>query len=1063
MLSAILVLAMFDHYVCWETESASAILRSFALDGESEARFMATHSPITGLVISGTEAYDVAEATEEGLLEALKVPSRRHAMCVVEGEAGSGKSHLIRWLKVKWPKGNDLVVLIERADGTLDGTLRQLKDKLAGEASASLEAIVPRHKLTDQGQRESLLLQLGILCRSGTLAEPLGDEDWCERHGLPDLLQSEAVRTIWKAPERVLQVLTQGEDRNSKIARFTARDILELRQPLAGLKGRNVGPGAIRLAQRLRDETQAVEAALENTPHGHDDVELTDVAPTTSKFISALNARLGLAIQSAMGISGAALQKMFRDLRRTLKGEGRRLVLLLEDITCAQGVDQELIYALQERSASQDEFCDIVSIVGITPGYYRQHLATQANVIQRITHHIRFGKTEGSFQAVSALEGPSEQLAFAARYLRAVRAGMASIEQAALDQVDVANRCDSCQHRQECLTAFGENQGVGYYPLTAKAIVQMFASLRDPEGAMLLQTPRALIQAVLAPSLFAGNALKAGNFPVPVIETDWHPVAKREVRGLAHDLIENMPEGLRERLRITVAWWGDGGFPLQGNQPGTWAGVPEGVFRAWDLVPPTVAAPPPLVPEPPEPEDLAGAPEPKRSPSPKQPDPTKVNPAPRTESGKRTGPKPKFEEQINRIRNWLRTKKIEDDGFWSGRVEQFIKQLGWKNEDLPSWYLDEMLGVVQLYGSGQTGQRNVVIPCEPWAARGLEWSVLLEYGQVSTGEHEIAIQAISVFAHRLRLEILAWITSRVPDAKPGLPWEFGATIVQVLLVRAWLRGETWPGAPLTEQWKVILSDDSPKGAMRRPLARNWNNAVESLAADSNLRKRLRVFSDANGVIANVTLVAPAIQTLAREATFAPFPAEPPEQTTKTKWLNSLTSSALVASTALADLPRREVLRLRDYAMRVLEITGAAGFTVYLTRAAIAFGSIRKELPSHTPDTFSEWFRLFEGKKKLLEPGPGSENENLQEYLTGRTFESLPEDSPIPVQLDHAIQAPGESLESLHGLVKCTATLVDELVSYLEPHETSSANLDPVFVTAFGKTVADKAAELKAEL
>ena len=103
---------MFNRYVCWEAESATDILRSFALDGESEARFMATHSPITGLVVTGTESYDVAEATEEGLLEALKVPNRHHAMCVVEGEAGSGKSHLIRWLKVKWPKGDDLVVNI---------------------------------------------------------------------------------------------------------------------------------------------------------------------------------------------------------------------------------------------------------------------------------------------------------------------------------------------------------------------------------------------------------------------------------------------------------------------------------------------------------------------------------------------------------------------------------------------------------------------------------------------------------------------------------------------------------------------------------------------------------------------------------------------------------------------------------------------------------------------------------------------------------------------------------------------------------------------------------------
>ena len=1060
---------MFNRYVCWEAESATDILRSFALDGVSEARFMATHSPIKGLVVAGTESYDVAKATEEGLLEALKVPNRHHAMCVVEGEAGSGKSHLIRWLKVKWPKGNDLVVLIERADGTLDGTLRQLKDKLSGEAGASLEAIVPRHKLTDQGQRESLLLQLGILCRSHNLSEPLGDEDWCEQNGLPDLLQSETVRINWQAPERVLKVLTQGEDRNSKIARFTARDVLDLRRPLAGLKGRNVGPGAIRLARRLFEESQAVEAALETAPQGSDELDLASVAPTTSKFLTALNSRLGLAIQSAMGISGAALQKMFRDLRRTLKKEGRRLVLLLEDITCAQGVDQELIYVLQEKSDPENdknEFCDIVSIVGITPGYFRQHLLSQANVIQRITHHVRFGKAEGSFQAVSALEGPAEQLSFATRYLRAVRAGMAEIEQAALDQVAVRNQCETCLHSIACHAAFGQNQGVGYYPLTAKAIVRMFSSLKDPTGAMFLQTPRALIQAVLAPSLYAGESLRTATFPVPAIETEWHPGLKREVRGLAYDLIEREPDTSRERLRIAVAWWGDGGFPMEGDQPGNWAGVPEGVLNAWGMSAPAAAPAPPPPPPParvPETVLIADPTVPKIPATPKQPEVAKPTPKPEGTSTKRRPTKPDLTDHLNRIRNWTKSKKIEDDGFWSGRVEQFIKQLGWKNENQPPWYVNEMLGTVQLAGSGKTDQRNVVIPCEPWAARGLEWSVMLENDMVEAGAHEAAINAVSAFAQRLRLEIQEWIVTRLPNVAPGQPWDPGVTVVEVLLVRAWLRGETSPGAPLVEQWKVILSDDSPKGSMRRPQADKWNRAVETLAADSLLHKRLRTIAETTGVIASVTSAAAAIRSLAREAIFSPFPGEGLEQTTKTKWLSELATSASFAKTSLADLPAREVNRLREYATRILETTGNAGFALYLARAASAFGSVRTELPSHSPETLATWFRMYEGKKKLLEQGPDTESDHLQAYLVERPLENLPGDAPIPVLLDHAIQAPAEALESLEALVKSTGSIVDQLVSYLAPYEQTAANQDAATVTDFGKQIAAKAVELKVGL
>src|SRR5687767_8658265 len=119
---------MFERYTCWDSASAPDILVPLALEG-NEALFRATHSPISGLVVTGTEAHDVARPTEQGLLDSLSFPGRRHAMCVVEGEAGSGKSHLIRWLRVNWPVGNDFPLLIERADGTLDGTLRQLNEK----------------------------------------------------------------------------------------------------------------------------------------------------------------------------------------------------------------------------------------------------------------------------------------------------------------------------------------------------------------------------------------------------------------------------------------------------------------------------------------------------------------------------------------------------------------------------------------------------------------------------------------------------------------------------------------------------------------------------------------------------------------------------------------------------------------------------------------------------------------------------------------------------------------------------------------------------------------------
>src|SRR6185503_19512789 len=123
----------------------------------------------------------------------------------------------------------------------------------------------------------------------------------------------------------------------------------------------------------------------------------------------------------------------------------------------------------------------------------------------------------------------------------------------------------------------------------------------------------------------------------------------------------------------------------------------------------------------------------------------------------------------------------------------------------------------------------------------------------------------------------------------------------------------------------------------------------------------------------------------------------------------------VASRVLAELPAKEVSRLRDRATRILDTVGPMGFAVYIVRAANAFGRVRQDLPNHATSDLSEWFRLYESKKALLEPGPGSEHDCLQDFLVARSWETLPDDAPIPALVDYAVQAPAGPLEAIHGL------------------------------------------------
>src|SRR4051794_35323039 len=135
--------------VCWRGDNARRIFVTEALEGV-DAIFLATHSPIRGFEIGGRDAAEIDGDDEQSVLDALSAKERGHAFCVVQGEPGSGKSHLIRWLSVNWPHSDDVKLLLRRADGSLDGALRQLKERLPPEFERLFDSL---------GQRQSANLK----------------------------------------------------------------------------------------------------------------------------------------------------------------------------------------------------------------------------------------------------------------------------------------------------------------------------------------------------------------------------------------------------------------------------------------------------------------------------------------------------------------------------------------------------------------------------------------------------------------------------------------------------------------------------------------------------------------------------------------------------------------------------------------------------------------------------------------------------------------------------------------------------------------------------------------
>src|SRR5688572_738947 len=164
------------HGTCWTEERAHAVLRSVALAND-EAEFLAVHQPIRDFQVSTTTGRSL-EASDEGLLADLSNPETRYSFCVVEGEPGAGKSHLIRWLDVKWP-GEDFVMLIERADGSLTGTLRQLRDQMGDEYGHLFENLAQSVEASFEGRVKLFHANLAASLSKSFFETALGDEDWC--------------------------------------------------------------------------------------------------------------------------------------------------------------------------------------------------------------------------------------------------------------------------------------------------------------------------------------------------------------------------------------------------------------------------------------------------------------------------------------------------------------------------------------------------------------------------------------------------------------------------------------------------------------------------------------------------------------------------------------------------------------------------------------------------------------------------------------------------------------------------------------------------------------------
>ncbi len=577
----------FECFQCWKDERISQVINKEAVSIE-KATFLATHAPLNSITYERIPQ-QMTDKSERGLLHELRrcATEQRHTFAVVQGIPGTGKSHLIRWLKESYAvadkenQGNDVILLIERAQCNLRGTLLQIiesgvfKDEALHTQLEKLKGATT--ELSKNALADNILYQLHIATSEVMLPNEHLPRSFIRKR-IEKFLLDFYVRQALKKPggpiDRITRYLSVGDTSgiaDHEIPGFVASDFKFGIDTLRAIGDEGGYKEARDLAEKLYD------------PDGLD---------LRHELAQYLNRLLNYAIGRTTALSTDDLKQMFNELRRHLRKQNRQLALFIEDITAFTGLDVGLIdvLATQHTGEGNREFCRLLSIIGITDNYFNDHFPD--NLKERVTHRLTLNATQQGLVESDLLRTPHSTADMAARYLNAMR-----LEQAALDSwlergarpEQLPNTCDACQFKPTCHHAFGfveigldgeSPQRIGLYPFNERAIWTMYQGITT-----ITRTPRSLLNSVLEYVLEShGKKVSRGEFPPPArdLGSDFKapPLAKLSHRSII-DLQGNKDA---RRIESLVLFWGTHTVDATGSgQHHLVGGLSADVFRAFGI------------------------------------------------------------------------------------------------------------------------------------------------------------------------------------------------------------------------------------------------------------------------------------------------------------------------------------------------------------------------------------------------------------------------------------------------------------------------------------------------
>lgn len=485
----------FKKFVCWGSDRVHRVMNVEATQPLDHV-FLATHHPVAMYRQELTEAPSRVEYDEKKFLKDF-LAEEDFAFVPVLGGSGTGKSHLIRWLKANIESTKHRrVLLIPKIGTNLKDIIRLILEGMEGEKFDKYRQRLNKatSRLTEAQARVQLLNQLAAAVGPNGRHErtQISDEQNYLVNEIDSLLYDPFFREHWLKDGGIIHRLV--------IHTVGHQDIVEIIEERRQFSIDDLPLNVLNL-QKAGKQAQEFYAFL----IGNDEIQRATV--------EWLNRHLDEAITQVLSLGREDLQILMREVRETLAEQGTELVLLIEDFAKLQGIDREVLEAVLARpqQPGRKPLCSIRTALACTTGYFQGLIDT---VRQRVTFSVNLDI--GTVSDDSLITQTKIQQ-FVARYLNAVRLEDEAIlnwatsrnQEEDSEREPLLSACDGCEHRQPCHAGFEEANGMGFYPFTPKALEQMLSHVNQRNF-----NPRILIKDVLKYTLETSHAdIEQGRFP----------------------------------------------------------------------------------------------------------------------------------------------------------------------------------------------------------------------------------------------------------------------------------------------------------------------------------------------------------------------------------------------------------------------------------------------------------------------------------------------------------------------------------------------------------------------